>query len=230
MNTATYTCDPGYQLVGAMTRTCQDNGEWSHTKTNCEREYTNSVYFLTNNFLPLVIALSSREITYDNNTKLEPSDIGEGVFALGCHTELTTCCRDQDNPNGEALGDWVGPDGNSLPETRDDGFYMTREMSSVSFNLPANATVPGGLYCCTIPRAGGVTEIFCVDVQSKLAMSAFTQRKYPYISSLAPATESASINERIFALGVSQAISIAFIVVLTIIIVRIKQQKTKQAR
>ncbi len=33
--TATYTCNDGYQLVGALTRTCQDNGEWSLSAPTC---------------------------------------------------------------------------------------------------------------------------------------------------------------------------------------------------
>ena len=37
--TATYTCDPGYQLVGATARTCQDNGEWSSSEPDCECEH-----------------------------------------------------------------------------------------------------------------------------------------------------------------------------------------------
>ncbi len=122
---------------------------------------------------PAVIVLSTGGTVYTNNTDLLPADIGEGVSALSCHTELTTCCRDQDNPTGEALGDWIGPDRNSVSEISDEGFYVTRERNSITINYRSNtcSTVMGGLYCCRIPRAGGITRKFCVNVQGKLLLS-----------------------------------------------------------
>ena len=112
-----------------------------------------------------MIPLSSENITIvTNNSELALTTIGEGVSALSCHTELTTCCRDQDNPTGEALGDWVGPDGNSLPETSDEGFYVTRNMSFVSLNLVEGSSVSAGSYCCQVPRSGGGISTHCVMV------------------------------------------------------------------
>ena len=35
-DTATYTCDDGYELIGSSTRTCQSNGEWSESSPTCE--------------------------------------------------------------------------------------------------------------------------------------------------------------------------------------------------
>ena len=35
-DTATYTCDAGYELIGSSTRTCQSNGEWSGSPPTCE--------------------------------------------------------------------------------------------------------------------------------------------------------------------------------------------------
>ncbi len=99
-----------------------------------------------------------------NNTELSLASIGEGVSALSCHTELTTCCRIQDNPTGEALGDWVGPDGNSVSETSDEGFYVTRENGSVSLNLVEGSSDAAGSYCCRVPRSGGVTSTHCIVV------------------------------------------------------------------
>ncbi len=99
-----------------------------------------------------------------NNSEMSLLIIGEGVSALNCHTELTTCCRDQDNPTGEALGDWVGPDGNSLPETSDNGFYVTRNLSSVSLNLVDGSSVTAGSYCCQVPRSGGGMSTHCIVV------------------------------------------------------------------
>ena len=33
---ATYTCDPGFGLVGVMERMCQANGQWSGNEPTCE--------------------------------------------------------------------------------------------------------------------------------------------------------------------------------------------------
>ena len=35
----TYTCDVGYTLQGANSRTCQSNGQWSGRVPQCTREF-----------------------------------------------------------------------------------------------------------------------------------------------------------------------------------------------
>ena len=35
---ATYTCDPGFILVGDATRICRDDGAWSDEEPTCERK------------------------------------------------------------------------------------------------------------------------------------------------------------------------------------------------
>ncbi len=170
MVTTTYTCNTGYTLVGDMTRTCQANGMWSSSDPACECE-CDLHSFNTTHCSPAVIVLSIGGTVYTNNTALSFSFIGEGSSALTCHTELSTCCREQDNLNGGALGGWRGPDGVSVPSEADfgttaEGFYVTRGISTISLNRRGAETLSGGVYCCTIPRAGGVTQIFCVDMQS----------------------------------------------------------------
>ncbi len=169
INNATYSCDTGYILVGNVTRTCQANAMWSGTAPICNcKSVCNCIYTLIDyrSFLLFsVISLSNVNMSVIvNNSELALSTIGEGVFALSCHTELTTCCRDLDNLTGEALGDWVGPDGNSLPETSEKGFYVTRNMSSVSLNLVEGSSVTAGSYCCRIPRSGGGISTHCIIV------------------------------------------------------------------
>ena len=37
--TATYTCDPGYNLAGVSTHTCQATGVWSGSEPTCQCMY-----------------------------------------------------------------------------------------------------------------------------------------------------------------------------------------------
>ena len=37
-DTATYSCRPGYRLIGAATRTCLASGEWSGAPPRCQGE------------------------------------------------------------------------------------------------------------------------------------------------------------------------------------------------
>ena len=107
-----------------------------------------------------------------NNSVLPLAAIGEN--ALTCHTELTTCCRREDNNGSNALGRWTGPDGNSIPEavsgpggdipeSSDDGFYVSRDMSSISLNLADGSSEAAGTYCCQVPRDSGMTT-HCIVV------------------------------------------------------------------
>ena len=162
--TAVYSCASGYNLVGSPTRTCQADGTWSPTVPECEGEY-NFIFSHAESLLtlPAVIPLT---MGTTNNSALAVTDIGEGASALTCHTELTTCCREQDNPSGGALGEWIGPDSNQISTNSTDRFYVTRQQSSISLNHGGNNTV-GGQYCCVIPRTGGEMT-FCVQVNGKV--------------------------------------------------------------
>ena len=126
-----------------------------------------SIIFL--NFLPKYHHLSTVTILVQsvfNNSEVTISHTGEGASVLTCHTELTTCCREQDNPSGGALGEWIGPDSHQILESSSsDRFYVTRQQSSISLNRGGNSTV-GGQYCCVIPRTGGETTL-CVQVHGE---------------------------------------------------------------
>ena len=121
--------------------------------------------FLLNAVAPLTIGTIPFTT---NNSVVSISLIGEGASALTCHTELTTCCREQDNPSGGALGQWIGPDGTITAEfgSSVEGLYVTRSTNSISLNRRCGADKEGlgGLYCCVTPRAGEGTQRLCLEV------------------------------------------------------------------
>ena len=42
-NTATYSCDPGYDLNGEMTRTCNASEVWTPDAPTCDRKFESSI-------------------------------------------------------------------------------------------------------------------------------------------------------------------------------------------
>ena len=161
--TAIYSCASGYNLVGSPSKTCQADGIWRSTAPDCECECNFKLLTESILTLPAVIPLSVGGTILTNNSALAVTDIGEGASALTCHTELTTCCREQDNPSG-ALGEWIGPDSNQISTNSTDRFYVTRQQSSISLNRGGSNTVEG-LYCCVIPRTKGEATL-CVNVST----------------------------------------------------------------
>ncbi len=100
-----------------------------------------------------------------NNSAISLATIGSS--ALTCHTELSTCCRGEDNNGSQALGEWIGPDGDNIPDSSNtDRFYVSREMSSISLNLTEleGSSELAGTYCCQVPRDSGATTTHCVMV------------------------------------------------------------------
>ncbi|XP_064386496.1 sushi, von Willebrand factor type A, EGF and pentraxin domain-containing protein 1-like isoform X2 [Halichondria panicea] len=155
MMTATYTCNTGYSIVGSESRTCGASGTsgvWSGEAPVC-------------NLIPL--SNGSMNVIA-NNSVLSLAAIGSS--ALTCHTELTTCCRGVDN-NGNALGGWRGPNGDSIPDSNTDGFYMSRCMSSISLNLAEGSSEVAGTYCCQVPRESGATTTHCVMVTASAVVN-----------------------------------------------------------
>ncbi len=100
-----------------------------------------------------------------NNSAISLAAIGSS--ALTCHTELSTCCRGEDNNGSQALGGWIGPGGDNIPDSPNtDGFSVSREMSSISLNLVEGSSELAGTYCCQVPRdsTSGANTTHCVMV------------------------------------------------------------------
>ena len=113
---------------------------------------------------------------YANNSVIDINLVGEGYpglsqitdgGALECHTDDTTCCRGDDNPNGPGRGEWYYPDGTVVPPPPSGGgteFYRTRGHMVIRLNRVGVLT-PTGVYRCEVPGAGGVTITRYITLQ-----------------------------------------------------------------
>ncbi len=104
-----------------------------------------------------------------NNTEILITDIGEdtqggSLHRLTCHTNLTTCCRNFADNNGNGpLGQWTYPDGsvilnNAGSTVAGQQFYIVRneaQLIRLARRENANPLTPTGSYCCTVPTIGG---------------------------------------------------------------------------
>ena len=50
-NTATYSCNSGFDLVGSSTVTCLASGQWSDGAPTCQRKNKNVNFLAINNFV-----------------------------------------------------------------------------------------------------------------------------------------------------------------------------------
>ena len=82
------------------------------------------------------------------------NDIGLDDNALFCYTNLSTCCRIIDNPNGGSQGSWRFPEGNavgSLNKADNNVFTRNRNERALVLHRGINAAIPTGIFTCVIP-------------------------------------------------------------------------------
>ena len=105
------------------------------------------------------------------NSQIAIDTIGETAeSALTCRTDLITCCRGQDNPDGTiGFGQWRFPNGTNVIRIQDlsdsdtDLFYRTRGNRTLILNGRGSVSGPTGSYCCVVPASTGEVT-FCVEL------------------------------------------------------------------
>ncbi len=98
-----------------------------------------------------------------NNTEILITDIGDGLPSLTCHTDLTVCCRSNDNNGSGALGQWTYPNGSVILQnggslSAGQQFYILRgapQVIRLNRRETNNPLTPTGPYCCTVPTTDG---------------------------------------------------------------------------
>ena len=89
------------------------------------------------------------------------NDIGLNDNALFCYTNLSTCCRGVDNPNGGSQGSWLFPEGNAVGSLRfaeNNEFSRNRSERAVVLHRGINAAGPTGIFTCVIPDSNNVVQ------------------------------------------------------------------------
>ena len=114
-------------------------------------------------FHAVYLTLGSGPNITTNNTEILITDIGEdatsGLPSLICHTDLTTCCRNNaDNMGMGGLGQWTYPDGSViLGNGGGQPFYMIKntQVLRLRHRETTNLSTQTGSYCCIVPTTGG---------------------------------------------------------------------------
>ncbi len=125
---------------------------------------------------------------YPNNSIISFNDIGNNEEGLFCYTDLSECCRNQDHPNGTALGQWRFPDGTlvqSQMESNINYFSRTRGESAVILHRGRLGNYPSGLFVCEIPNKDHVQQQRYFGIYSANEGSRITwKHTFTYCSSL----------------------------------------------
>ncbi len=101
------------------------------------------------------------ERTYESNSEIEISDIGEGDDALLCVTDSTDCCTAETTLAGE----FYYPDGSVVGvRASEDSLYRNRGDRFIRLNRRNGATSPLGRYRCDIPDASGTTRSVFIKI------------------------------------------------------------------
>ena len=100
-------------------------------------------------------------VSYSNNSVVNLNDTGLNDNALFCYTNLSTCCRGDDNPNGGSQGSWMFPEGNAvgrLSLANNNEFSRNRSERAVVLHRGMSASRSTGIFTCVIPDSNNVRQ------------------------------------------------------------------------
>ena len=89
-------------------------------------------------------------------------DDGSGSDSVQCHTDLESCCS---NDQGPHRGDWYFPNGTRLPFPGGGDIFETRGAQRVDLHLRNSATSPVGIYRCTISTKA-VHDVYDISIRA----------------------------------------------------------------
>ena len=95
-------------------------------------------------------------MAYPNNSIVDLSEIGLNDNSLVCYTDLTTCCRGDDNPNDGTMGVWRLPNNSvaiSKGMSNANMFSRNRDTQALLLHRGINVSEPSGIFICDIPDA-----------------------------------------------------------------------------
>ena len=104
------------------------------------------------------VKFSLRGTTYQNNSIVTLTDIGEGNEALFCMTNLT-------GVNGSVRGDWYFPNGTRVLSTPNNSeIYGNRGEMHMVVRMNSRGGGEEGIYHCEIPDSVNVNQTIYIGV------------------------------------------------------------------
>ncbi len=174
---ASQRCINGYlsSTTSSGSRVCHSDRQWSGAALVCDhcKTWGHNIQLSIpslSSVIPVFVSLGTTNYVA-NNSQIAIDTIGDTAeSALTCRTDLTTCCRGQDNPDGpKGLGEWKFPNGTNIIRNQEvavsdtDLFYRRRGRSSLFLNRRGSVSGPTGYYCCVLPASIGKVT-FCVEL------------------------------------------------------------------
>ena len=96
---------------------------------------------------------------YGNNSIVNIEEIGEGSSSLLCLTNNIQCCRHYYLSSVTTYPHWYFPNGSYVERYGYfDSLYRNRGPSVVRLHRRNNATMPNGVFHCTIPDINGTDQ------------------------------------------------------------------------
>ena len=94
---------------------------------------------------------------YNNNSVVSSTDIGDSASALLCLTDNVMCCSDSD-------ANWYLPSSEIVQSTSYNPIYLVRDRNVVRLNKKNTATLPSGVFHCSIPDVSEVVQNIYIGV------------------------------------------------------------------
>ena len=104
-------------------------------------------------------------VQYPNNSIVNIEEVGEGVDAVACQTDMRPCCW-----TPYRIGEWYYPDGSRVPiEGAGATFYRNRSDEGLVLlhrrnHIITASSTSTGLFCCELPDASGITQTLCIGL------------------------------------------------------------------
>ena len=114
------------------------------------------------------VQFSLNGTTYQNNSLVTLTGIGEKNASLLCFTNFSACCRPLTGKNGSTKGNWFFPNRSIVPSKNSDeqsDFYRTRGEMEIYMHRRRGGE--DGIYHCEIRDSMNVQQVIYIGVYAE---------------------------------------------------------------